>query len=667
LNEKHPKDKEASEKDSERREGRHNGLNARRVGREDRDEWQNGRQRRNYDQEDGDQRPRRVGDRERDRTRWDGKQGKDGLESEGDGDSRLAGRRDGPGRARFEQPWFRGEKSQDLEQKNTRNEWRRDRGASRADDWDKDRYAKAEQDPEWMDSTETEEPNQKHTQEDFQKWKERMKAGGTPAEEQPNAIEEKQSAPATKLEPLKADVLSKPALMTTPEIDAAMDKFFANFNEKSAEGKAAEAKAPRKGRFAALFSPPPEELATSTPTAPVEPQEPKASTPHTSGMTEADQAGFQRILQMLGQRSNNATPQDQSQTRSKQQSTAREHRREVPAQARSPENNGRPTEAASRGSPPGNRQSTSLENVFGPQSPAPEHGPRPQSTSSKDAELLLRLMQQPSHHHAPVPQTQPSNTLPSGIRQTPGILQMPENRNRPSKPQNEKMMQLPFMEKPPGLDSARNEQQVPREVLQRRPTNGHAPSFFDERFFNELSQTSQQQGVNPNQHRSQAMPIGMQRPPGFDQAPQAPPGWPMHHQMQAQHQHPHQQGPMGAPPGIPNPQHRGMNPSFPPTQQMPRQMAMGLPPLGSVPTGQRQRKYTGDGGASFPPGMGPPGFTTNGPPPGFPALPHGLGAGGAQFDGGGGMSSRHLMDLYARNGGRGGPGGGAGNMLGGYQ
>jgi hypothetical protein len=668
LNERPSKDREGGDKEHERREGRQNGMSNRRVGREDREEWQNGRQRRNYEQEDGDQRARRVGDREKDRTRWDYKQAKDGLESEGDGDSRSAGRRDGQGRARFEQPWFRGDKSQEIEQKAGRNEWRRDRGATRSEDWERDRYAKAEQDPEWMDSTEMEEPNQKHTQEDFQKWKERMKAGGTPAEEKANAIEEKQLGVVAKLEPLKTDILSKPALKSTPEIDAAMDKFFATFNEKSADAKSTEIKAPRKGRFAALFSPPPDEQATPIATAPIESQEPKAATPHTSGMNEADQAGFQRILQMLGQRSNNTTPQDQSQPRPNPQPTAREHRREVPAQARSPENSGRPTELASRNSPLGNRASTGLETVLAPQSPTREHGPRPQSTSSKDAELLLRLMQQPSPPHIQGPPTQPSATMPSVMRQTPGILQMPENRNRPSKPQNENMMQLPFMEKPPGLDSARSEQQIPREVLQRRPTNGHAPSFFDEPFFNEhFRQTSQQQGVNPNQHRGQGIPIGMQRPPGFDQAPQAPPGWPTHHQMQAQHQHQHQQGPMAAPPGIPNPQHRGMNPPFPLTQQMPQQMSMGMPPLGSIPTGQRQRKYTGDGGASFPPGMGPPGFMANGPPPGFPAMPHGLGTGGGQFDGGGGMSPRHLMDLYARNGGRGGPARGTGNMLGGYQ
>jgi hypothetical protein len=496
-----------------------------------------------------------------------------------------------------------------------------------------------------------------------------MKAGGTPTEE-PNAGEEKQQTAALKLEPLKSDVLSKPALMSTPEIDAAMDKFFANFNEKSADTKAAaEVKAPRKGRFAALFSPPPEEPPMSPASAPSESQELKATAPHTSDMNDADQAGFQRILQMLGQRSNNATPQDQGPPRSKPPSTARENRREAPAQSRSPEDAGRSNEAGLQNSPPGSRQPLGLENLPGPQSPAPEYGPRPQSTSSKDAELLLRLMQQSSHNPTPVPHPPPNTTLLPGMRQTPGILQIPDNRNRFPKPQSEKMVQLPFLDKPLGPESVRNEQPVPREVLQRRPTNGHAPSFFDEPFFNELRQTSQQQGGNPNPPRSQGIPIGMQRPPGFDQAPPAPPGWPSHHQMQAQHQHQHQhpQGPMIAPPGIPNPQHRGMNPSFPPTQQMPRPMAMGMPPPQQGPAGQRQRKYTGDGGAAFPPGMGPPpGFMANGPPPGFPALPHGLGAGGTQFDGSGAMSSRHLMDLYARNGGRGGPPSGGGNMLGGY-
>ena len=371
-----------------------------------------------------------------------------------------------------------------------------------------------------------------------------------------------------------------------------MDKFFADFNEKSADTKAAEIKAPRKGRFAALFSPPPpEEPATSVATAPIE--------------HDADEAGFQRILQMLGQRSNNASPQDQSQQRSKPQSTAQ---REIPTQARSPENNGRLTETTSRDSPPQNRQSTGLENVLGPQSPTREHGPRPQSTSSKDTLLLLRLMQQPSYNQNPLPQPQPGSALLSGMRQTPGILQMPDNRNRLPKPQGEKLMQHPLLEKPAGFDSARNEQQAPREVLQRRPTNEHAPSFFDEPFFNELRQTGQQQEVNANQLRNQGVPIAMQRPP----------------------------------------------------QQMPPQMTMGMPPPFQIAPAQRQRKYTGDGGAGFPPGMGPPGFMTNGPPPGFPVLPHGLGTAGAQLDSGGGMSSRHLMDLYARSGGRGGPSGGGG-------
>lgn len=652
----------------DRRDSRQNGLN-RRSGREEREEWQSGRQRRNYEQEEGDSKPRRAVDRER--NRWDVRPVKESLENEAEGDK--SGRRDIQSRAKFEQPWVRGGKLPEGEpQQGARNEWRRERGADRGDEWDRSRYGKTEQDPEWMDSIEVDEPNQKHTQEDFQRWKERMKAGGTPTEEKGNPIGDDQRPASIKPEPSKPDVLTKPAIMSTPEIDAAMDKFFANFNDKAGDAKATETKAPRKGRFAALFSPPPEEPAkeTAPPKVSMEAPEARNSNPQPAGMSDADQAGFQRILQMLGQRSSNITPQDQGQSRPKTPSTTREQQAGQPAQARSPitETLRRSTEPAARDASSQSRSSTGLESLLGPQSPARENGSRPQSTSNNGTELLLRLMQQPSQPMPGLgPQSQPNSGFP-GPRQTPGILQMPDVRQRLPKAQNDRPPQSAPLERPPGRDSGRHDQQAPREVLQRRPTNGHASAFFDEPFFNELRQTGQQPPgqMQTSQHRSQVLPIGMQRPPGFDQPPQPPTGWPSHHQQLHQ-----QQGPLSAPPGIPNPQHRNMNmptQSFPPTQQMLHQMAMGIPLPQQIPTGgQRQRKYTGEGGGGpgFPPGMGPPpGFMANGPPPGFPALGH---AGtGAQFDGGSSnMSSRHLMDLYAggqRNGGRGG-----GGMPPGYQ
>ncbi len=49
------------------------------------------------------------------------------------------------------------------------------------------RGGKVEQDPEWMSSPESEEKKQSHTQEDFERWKERMRASATPAEDKANA------------------------------------------------------------------------------------------------------------------------------------------------------------------------------------------------------------------------------------------------------------------------------------------------------------------------------------------------------------------------------------------------------------------------------------------------------------------------------------------------
>jgi hypothetical protein len=109
----------------------------------------------------------------------------------------------------------------------------RDEAGEPVEALDRDRFTKTEQDPKWVDSTDMEDSNQKHTHEAFQKFMEHMKAGSTPAEES-NASEEKQQTAAIKLEPLRSDVLSKPTLMSDSEIGAAADKIFANF-KKSAD------------------------------------------------------------------------------------------------------------------------------------------------------------------------------------------------------------------------------------------------------------------------------------------------------------------------------------------------------------------------------------------------------------------------------------------------
>ena len=663
--------------DEDRRRSRYNGITSRRLGREDHEEWQAERRRRNFGQEDGDGRPRRPGERDRDRSRWD-REAKDNPEEQEDGGRR----RDGQGRAKFEQPWFRNdkEKAQETDPRNGKTDWRSDRGGRREDKY-RDRYGKEEQDPEWMDSGDVHGQKQAHTQEDFQKWKEQMKAGGDAADEKvvAPAEEERPSLPSFfQTEPMAAAVQAKPksAMLSAPEIDAAMDKFLANFGEKEgAETKAIETKAPRKGRFAALFSPPPEEPVKEMPVAqaPPETQEPRVSNP-LAGMNDADQAGFQRILQMLGQRSQNGTPQEQV-TKSRNPAASID-----PATKTSQQGHPPPVDpfafqvtGTRRASPPTGRNSAGLESAMRPRSPGREQIPRPIS-SSNDADLLLRLMRQSQANSQPPQPSQPDERVhtstrpaPQGVQ--PGLIEAVARESR------ERSMRPNLAERLPGFDQHRNEQHAQQAMLQRRPTNGQPPSFFDEPYLHELRQNNQPQPMAlPEQYRQQGRPSGMQRPPGFEQPSQAPPGWPEHVQAPARHVQP--QGQMAFPPGMPNSQQRGMNPSYSSSQQLPRQMPMGMPPPQQLPQQQRQRKYTGEGGSSFPPGMSlPPGFMTNesptafmanGPPPGFPTMPQGRNIGGVQYDGGRDMS-RHLMDLYAsgqRNPGRG-PGGGG--MLGGYQ
>ncbi|EEP75874.1 predicted protein [Uncinocarpus reesii 1704] len=154
-------------------------------------------------------------------------------------------------------------------------------------------------------------------EEDFQRWKERMKAGAAQASS--DAQKE------TTLEPPKEEpkhLESKPAdgemfsnLGPSFQADPGLDNFFGLWgkrkttqDESVSENVGAESKKEvppalkptKSSRFAGFFS-------TQSETKDVEPPQPSAPRPSS---TDADQEGFQRILQMLGgNKSRNATPQ----------------------------------------------------------------------------------------------------------------------------------------------------------------------------------------------------------------------------------------------------------------------------------------------------------------------------------------------------------------------
>src|ERR1700722_8218495 len=152
-------------------------MNGRRGTREDGEGWTSVKSRKSLGQEDGD-RGHRNGERDKDRYQKDGDV--DNTES--------ASRRIGIGRGRFDQSWNReesGAKDGEGTKTGARGQGWRDRERDRDRDRDREwnRGGRIEEDPEWMDSPTKTEKKQAHTQEDFQRWKERMKAGATPAEE----------------------------------------------------------------------------------------------------------------------------------------------------------------------------------------------------------------------------------------------------------------------------------------------------------------------------------------------------------------------------------------------------------------------------------------------------------------------------------------------------
>lgn len=389
-------------------------------------------------------------------------------------------------------------------------------------------------------------------------------------------------------------------------------------------------KSAKSSRFAGLFSPPPASPAKETDHQLGN----KPSPVSTPANHDADQEGFQRILQMLGGgKSRNATPHNDN---------VQLHRPASFAQAE---------QVPSGISSPSREQLKRPEQMMMPDTPGRNPGPpMAHEHQAQEREHLLRLMQQvrvsPGPNQALGGHGQPPSAgAGPGMPNMSEILAHPPGLGPPQKAPN-------FIDDPAIASMPRPD----IDQLRRRPANGPPPAFFDEVPFPQGGQVP----ITPGGSRppqGQGMPnMGMQRPQGFEHMP--PPGW-------GGPQMPPQQGgggpgPMPAPPGIPN-HGRGVNPNF---------MANMIPMHGNVPPqpplGDRQPFPRGAGaggppGFAPPPGMLPPlpGYVNGPPPPGYPMhMPPsemmGMGPGGqGPFDGSPGPgpqgpppSSRHLLDMF---------------------
>jgi hypothetical protein len=566
------------------------------------------RPRRRNEEDDGDAKNKReLGER----TRWGARSGKDEFDVREDEDAGKAGaRRD---REKFQQPWLRGARIPESNDDSRRDErkppdWRRgDRSEGRA--WDRNDRLEAE--PEWMDAgDDDDDPLQSKTMQDFEQWKQRMKTGGGAAPEakpQPKMEE----LPPVEEKPLKARVT------TRSEQDDAMDKFYASFGAQKIDAVKQEApvKAPTKSRFANMFGAPadvPAKLPTPPlPAAPPQPEQMQRppSNAQATPLGNADQEGFQRILQMLQTRSNSGTPPTQrpGSSRTSTQRTDPAPRAQDTQQRPIMEGSGvkSPQEDQSR-----RAKESMLEGLLNIRSPPVQTHQRQESENPDERQLLLQLLGQ-----ADTREQKRSQMRSADPRQMPGLQTAYSNMNQQASAYNQQLAagsnsrQHIQQERPPSFfDEPQLFNTAEPNQLPRRPTNEQAlPAFFDEAAYRHslrsLRQNAQQGSTSESM---QGPPPGLGRPPGFDQMRNIQ-GFPAQQQLQSQ---PRQAGP---PPGIPNlpMQQRGLPAQFQPPMPIPGQSQQQAPP---------RRKYTGEG-PGFPPGMRPPpGFMQNGPPPDYAAM-----------------------------------------------
>jgi hypothetical protein len=287
LGDRFPRDKNerwTRDRDSDRT--REKGFaNGRRGAREDGEGWTSVKGRKSLGQEDF-ERFNRNGDRNRERI-------------EGEPDADTAPRRGN--RERTERWGRRDETKEEGTKFGVQGGWReRNQETPRERDRDWTRGGannRGEEDPEWMDTKIEKKEFKPRTQEDFQRWKEQMKAKDAPGDDRDDSRDATADAS-------RSTGIAAPPMLTapiqTPAAEPTQGILFGNWGkDKGAEVSTPETisikpKADKKSRFMTMFAKPDEPV----PANPVPP--PASASPAPGFGHNADQEGFQRILQMLG-------------------------------------------------------------------------------------------------------------------------------------------------------------------------------------------------------------------------------------------------------------------------------------------------------------------------------------------------------------------------------
>lgn len=516
-------------------------------------------------QDEADRGPRRNGHREQDRDREhvsDSRAPRGFENHRRDVNETNDNRRNGHGRGRNEPSWYREEKDGEMTE-NRRDttrirEWR-DNRSTRETNLDGNRQTKQELDPEWMDEPDVHEKKQAHTQEDFERWKERMKAGNAPTQENAPPSGDQQKGHERTISGIVSPA-GKAKVETPLVVDSSIDGFFglwadpgkkatSNDDEQQTRTEASKAKAAKSSKFTGFFG------------AKALPTEREAESPATNPFaapadsSSEDKEGFQRILKLL----------DQQQTIPAKEGLPREpiYRRNMPA---------------SPGAPLQQQDTSNLQSLSSPRAINGASLP-----PNKDSEFLLNLMRQSRPQLAQTSSGDPrqSNSIPPELLPFQNLL----------------------VSSPPGLPNTltRAEEPKPFDKLNPTPTpdrnKGPPPGLFD----------SQRPGPHDSQRMGKEGPefapsYITQHVPQQRQSMMAPPGF-----------QPPLRNPTQFPPGlmasIPsatildrgNP-FGGMraNPHLPPGMAPPG--FMNAPPPGFGPMQQPLNQYFG--GPPRPPGEG---------------------------------------------------------------
>lgn len=492
-------------------------TNGRRTGRDEGEGWTNVKGRKSLGQEDFDRGFGRNSDRDRERP------SKDADADNADAPTRRTGaardkfdrwtRRDEGAAKEGDAPRFGGGQGGWRDRERDKDQGRWERGGN-----------KAEEAPEWMDAPVSKEKKQAHTQEEFQRWKEQMRAKETPTVEKdepkvdtPTPVETSVPTAVSTDPPLKA--MFAPLGLEQPP-----GPMFGNWSKdknadataNATESLAAKPKPQKKSRFQTMFEKPEESTnpgasmapaAASTPANPLQSLFAAAASPPTgNGGEDADKEGFQRILQMLGGTNIGGAPGAQV-APSAPVNGNRQGGVMLDLQQSPPEDRQEDRPQRQSGSRTLEQQSM-LENILAPRPGPPENRPSQSRFMSPDNALteqfgLPRPESNRSVEDFPPQQPPPRNTSAQDAH-LHAILnsRAREETNRdPSQKQREREFLLNLMQQPratpPQLQNAQRpapenqnmpffDQGPPRQQAQAKGRGIPPPGFMeDPRFINE--------------------------------------------------------------------------------------------------------------------------------------------------------------------------------------